>query len=270
MVNDKRCFGSLGMKTSDIFRFRGFRLVALTATSLVSALGFFWPFLSSENKSSLIFWLATPLALLLLLALIGQANLDAKSLALLAMLSAIIAALRPLGAGAAGIEPMWFLLILASYVFGSSFGFLLGVQSMLLSAFLTGGFGPWLPYQVFAAGWIGLIAGAIPKIANLKRVQIPVIAFFSLFLAELFGLLMDLQFWPWAFGPKTQLSYLPGAAIAENFQRFISYHLASSMAWNVPRAIFTSILILAIGPGVLKALERSARKAAFVSEIKFT
>ena len=255
------------MKTSDIFRFRGFKLIALTATSLVSALGFFWPFFSSENKGALIFWLATPLALLLLLALIGQANLDAKSLALLAMLSAIIAALRPLGAGAAGIEPMWFLLILASYVFGSSFGFLLGVQSMLLSAFLTGGFGPWLPYQVFAAGWIGLIAGAIPKFSKFR---ISVIAFISLFLAELFGFLMDLQFWPWAFGPKTQLSYIPGAAIAENFQRFISYHLASSMAWNVPRAIFTALLIIAIGPGVLKALERSARKAAFVSEIKFT
>ena len=65
---------------------------------------------------------------------------------------------------------MWFLLILSSFVFGSSFGFLLGVQSMLLSAFLTGGFGPWLPYQIFAAGWIGLLAGAIPKV---KRFQIP-------------------------------------------------------------------------------------------------
>ena len=101
------------MRTSDIYRFGGAKALALTATSIISALGFFWPFLNSENKSPLIFWLATPLALLLLLALIGQANLDAKSLALLAMLSAIIAALRPLGAGAAGIEPMWFLLIFA-------------------------------------------------------------------------------------------------------------------------------------------------------------
>lgn len=255
------------MRTRDIYRFRGTKAFALAATSIISALGFFWPFINSENKSPLIFWLATPLALLLLLALIGQANLDAKSLALLAMLSAIIAALRPLGAGAAGIEPMWFLLILASYVFGSSFGFLLGVQSMLLSAFITGGFGPWLPYQIFAAGWVGLIAGAIPKS---KRFQIPLLAITSLLLAELFGFLMDLQFWPWVFGPKTQLSYIPGAAILENLHRFVSYHFASSMAWNVPRAIFTALLIIAVGPGILKALERSARKAAFVSEIKFT
>ena len=151
------------MKTADIFRFRGLKVVALVAVSLISALGFFWPFLSRDNQSATLFWLATPLAALLLLAIIGQAKLDAKTLALLALLSALIAALRPLGAGAAGIEPMWFLLILASYVFGASFGFLLGVQSMLLSAFLTGGFGPWLPYQIFAAGWVGLIAGIMPK-----------------------------------------------------------------------------------------------------------
>lgn len=255
------------MKTSEVFRFSSLRVGLLFAVSIVSATGFFWPFFSSEKMSPLIFWLATPLALLLLLALIGQANLDAKSLALLAVLSALIAALRPIGAGAAGIEPMWFLLVLAAYVFGSSFGFLLGVQSMLLSAFLTGGFGPWLPYQIFAAGWIGLIAGLTPKI---KKIEIPILVIVGIITSEIFGLLMDLQFWPWAIGPKTQLSYIPGAEILENLNRFLAYHFATSMAWNVPRAVFTALLIIFVGPGVLNALKRASRKANFVSEIKFT
>ena len=255
------------MKTSEVFRFSSLRVGLLFAVSIVSATGFFWPFFSPEKMSPLIFWLATPLALLLLLALIGQANLDAKSLALLAVLSALIAALRPIGAGAAGIEPMWFLLVLAAYVFGSSFGFLLGVQSMLLSAFLTGGFGPWLPYQIFAAGWIGLIAGLTPKI---KKIEIPILVIVGIITSEIFGLLMDLQFWPWAIGPKTQLSYIPGAEILENLNRFLAYHFATSMAWNVPRAVFTALLIIFVGPGVLNALKRASRKANFVSEIKFT
>ncbi|MFM7860168.1 MAG: ECF transporter S component, partial [Candidatus Nanopelagicaceae bacterium] len=207
------------------------------------------------------------LSLLLLLVVIGRAKFDPKSLALLAVLSAIIAALRPLGAGAAGIEPMWFLLILSGYVFGATFGFLLGAISMLLSAFLTGGFGPWLPYQIFAGAWIGFIAGSLPKI---RRFEIPVIAFISLFLAEIFGLLMDLQFWPFALGPKTQLSYIPDAAIIENLERFLIYHLTTSMAWNVPRALFTAALILAVGPGVLNALKRAARRASFATPIHFT
>ena len=254
------------MRTSDIFRFKGFQSACLITVSLISALGFLWPFFSETNQSGTIFWIASTFSLLLLLAVIGRAKFDAKSLALLAVLSAIIAALRPLGAGAAGIEPMWFLLILASYVFGSSFGFLLGIFSMLLSAFLTGGFGPWLPYQIFAAAWIGFIAGGIPKV---KRFEIPLLVITALITSELFGILMDLQFWPWALGPKTQLSYIPGAEISENLHRFFTYHLASSMAWNVPRAIFTALLIVAVGPGVLSTLKRASRKASFVSEIKF-
>lgn len=255
------------MRTADIFRFKGLEIVALSLVSLVSLLGFFWPFLSSEERSGTIFWFATYLSLLLLLVVIGRAKFDPKSLALLAVLSAIIAALRPLGAGAAGIEPMWFLLILSGYVFGATFGFLLGAISMLLSAFLTGGFGPWLPYQIFAGAWIGFIAGSLPKI---RRFEIPVIAFISLFLAEIFGLLMDLQFWPFALGPKTQLSYIPDAAIIENLERFLIYHLTTSMAWNVPRALFTAALILAVGPGVLNALKRAARRASFATPIHFT
>ena len=262
------------MKTESLFRFRGLQAIALSLVTAISFLGFFWPFLSNYNQSYLFFWLATAISFILLLTIIGQAKFDAKSLALLAVLSAIIAALRPLGAGAAGIEPMWFLLILSSYVFGSSFGYLLGAISMLLSAFLTGGFGPWLPYQIFAAALVGSIAGALPKFKSnhqfVKRLEILMLIIAAILLAEIFGILMDLQFWPWALGPKTQLSYLPGAAVSENLQRFFSYHLATSMAWNVPRAIFTAILIMLVGPGVLNALKRASRKASFVSEIKFT
>lgn len=266
MVDYFRCLESNRMRTADIFRFKAVQQLVLIIVSVVSLLAFLWPFLSTSSGSGTLFYLAAMLSLTLLFIVIGRAKIDPKSIALLAVLSSIIAALRPLGAGAAGIEPMWFLLILASYVFGSSFGFLLGAISMLLSAFLTGGFGPWLPYQIFAAAWIGAIAGAMPK---LKRLEIPILVICSLLTAELFGLLMDLQFWPFAIGPKTQLSYLPGAALAENLHRFLIYHFTTSMAWNVPRAIFTALLILIVGPGVLATLKRSARRASFVSEIKF-
>ena len=144
------------MKTADIVRFKGASLFALVATSTVSAIGFLWPFFISEKQGhpQWIFLLATPFALLLLLISVSNKSLDSKSVALLAVLSALIAALRPMGTGAVGIEPMWFVLILSARVFGASFGFLLGTISMFLSAILTGGLGPWVAYQSFAAGWI--------------------------------------------------------------------------------------------------------------------
>ena len=122
---------------------------------------FVWPFFYVGNLHW-IFVVAIAASAFLLISEVGIGSIDAKSIALLGVMSAFITLLRPLGAGAAGLEPIWFALIIAARVFGPSWGFLLGITSMTTSALLTGGVGPWLPYQVFAAGWIGLLAGALP------------------------------------------------------------------------------------------------------------
>ena len=91
---------------------------------------------------------------------IGARRLDAKGIALLACLAALAAAMRlALITGIAGFSPFFFLVLCAGYVFGPSYGFLTGTVAMLVSAIVSGGLGPWLPYQIFAAGWVGLGAG---------------------------------------------------------------------------------------------------------------
>ena len=258
------------MKTPGIFVFKGASLIALLVTSAISALGFIWPFLVSEKQGhpQWIFLLATPFALLLLMIGVSNKELDSKSVALLAVLAALVAALRPMGTGAVGIEPMWFILILAARVFGPSFGFLLGAISMFLSAFLTGGLGPWVAYQSFAAGWIGLGVALIPRSLRGKR-ELVVLALYGILAAEFFGMAMDLQFWPWTLGSDTQLSYVAGAPLSTNFSHFISFHLLSSMAWNIPRAIFTATLIGVTGRSVLHTLRRAHTRAAFMTPIEF-
>ncbi len=81
---------------------------------------------------------------------------------MLGVLSAVNAGLRPLGAGTAGIETVFFILIFAGRVFGPGFGFSLGCTSMFASAVITGGVGPWMPYQMFGCAWVGLFAGLLP------------------------------------------------------------------------------------------------------------
>jgi energy-coupling factor transport system substrate-specific component len=258
------------MKTAGIFTFKGSSLYALCATSAVSALGFCWPFLVTHKQGhpQWIFLLAAPFALLTLMASISNKLFDAKTISLLAVLSALVAALRPMGTGAVGIEPMWFILILAARVFGPSFGFLLGTISMFLSAVLTGGLGPWVAYQSFAAGWIGLGVALIPR--SLKnRFEIGALTLYGIIAAEFFGIAMDLQFWPWAVGSDSQLSYIAGAPITSNLSHFISYHFLSSMAWDIPRAIFTAALIVATGKPVLHTLRRAHTRAAFMTPIEF-
>ena len=261
------------MQTDGVVQFSVRNAFVLALASAVSAVGFVWPFFFSGEKlprTQLFFLVAITIAFILTIVEVSNSRLDAKSVALLGILAALIAALRPLGAGAVGIEPMWFLLILSARVFGPSFGFLLGLISLFVSALLTGGLGPWLFYQMFAAAWIGLLAGLLPGRSWLRgKKEILLLMLFGVFAALLFGILMDLQIWPWILGADTQLSYLPGASMGENLSRFFTFHLLTAMAWDVPRAIFTAGLLFMAGNPVLTALRRTYVRAAFLTPIEF-
>lgn len=247
----------------------------LCIASLLGLHAFVWPLYLPDST----FFLFTPgaaRALAIVIALIAVSitaldisygALDSKSVALLGVLSALIAALRLVGAGAIGVEPMWFLLICSSFVFGSRFGFSLGVLSLAVSALLTGGIGPWLPFQMMAAGWIGYFSGLVGsqlrkssyEIQRYSLIAIGVLASLS------FGALMDLQLWPWIAGIDTQLSYLPGNSIVENLQRFALFHLTTALAWDIPRALTTSILLALTSIPIVKSLERAHTKLNFTS-----
>jgi len=258
------------LKTGNIISFTAASAVTLLIVSAISLLGFLWPFFVTSDSSApqWIFLACAPIALLLFFAKVSNGDLDAKSVALLALLSALIAALRPLGTGAVGIEPMWFILILSARVFGPAFGFLLGALSMVLSAFITGGIGPWLAYQSFAAAWIGLGVALIPRRLRGRRELIALIIY-GILAAQFFGIAMDLQFWPWYLGVDSQLSYIPGGVLAENIDRFLTYHFLSALAWDIPRAIFTSVLLAIAGKPVLGALRRAHTRARFMTPIEF-
>jgi energy-coupling factor transport system substrate-specific component len=245
------------------------RRALISLLILLATFGFFWPFFvptdSMADKASWFFLAAIPLIMLLVVVLITQEELGSKKIALLGILTALIAALRPLGIGAIGIEPMWFALIIAARAMGPTFGFLLGTLSMALSALLTGGIGPWLSYQIFAAALIGWGTILIPRSLRGAREVIALI-FYGIIAAAFFGIAMDLQFWPWTLGPGTELSYLPGAALTENLDRFFTYHFISALAWDIPRAVLTTILLSIATKPMLTALRRSDEISRFVTE----
>lgn len=199
---------------------------------------------------------------------ISRGAMDAKSVAVLGVLAALIAALRLVGAGAVGVEPMWFLLILASYSFGVYFGFSLGIVAMATSAILTGGLGAWLPFQMIAAGWIGLLAGAAGVLFK-EKTSLQINKLILITMAAIsslsFGLLMDLQMWPWLTGTDTQLSYIAGAGVAENLQRFLVFHMATALAWDIPRAITTALLIAITAKPILNSFQRAKLRLNLIS-----
>jgi energy-coupling factor transport system substrate-specific component len=189
--------------------------------------------------------------------------MDSKTLAMLGVLSAINAALRPLGAGVAGIETVFFMLVLAGRVFGPGFGFVLGCTSLFASALLTAGVGPWLPFQMLASAWIGLGAGLLPNRVR-GRAEICMLVGYGIVAAYGFGMLMNLWFWPFTAGPGTGVSFVPGDPVLDNLRRFAVYSVtSSSLGWDTGRAVTNAIAIAVLGPAVLATLRRASRRASF-------
>src|SRR5207302_10898169 len=140
---------------------RGVVVAELGSISLLGIAMFLWPFLTSGAPPESVV-LAIALGLVAVLAVVeaGTRRLDARRFALLATIAAIDAALRlVLVIGVEGFSPFFFLVLVAGYVYGPSYGFLCGATSLLASAVATGGIGPWLPYQAIACGWVGMAAG---------------------------------------------------------------------------------------------------------------
>ena len=249
--------------------------VALLVASLAGLAMFAWPLVidppadfSHTRDAPYIFALILPALVAIVLTELTGRGMDTKALAMLGVLSAIGAILRPLGAGTGGIELVFFLLVLGGRVYGPAFGFVLGSTTLFASALLTGGMGPWLPFQMLASSWVGLFAGLLPPARG--RAEIALLAVYAGLSAYLYGFLVNLWGWPFALGTDTALSYVPGAAVLDNLHRFLLYTLATSTwGWDTGRAITNVAAVLLVGPAVLATLRRATRKAAFDAAVTF-
>lgn len=204
-----------------------------------------------------------PLILVMLLVEFAAGGIDSRQLALLGVLGALNAVIRLLGAGTGGIETAFFVIIIAAYVLGASFGFILGAISLMVSALLTGGVGPWLPFQMMAAGLVGLGAGLLPKLKS-KFGQIATLISYAAVAAFVYGALMTMWNWPFLAGIGSDISYLPGAGPFANAARFIKYEIfTGGLIWDLGRAVTTIVLIVVTAPALLATLRRAASRAGY-------
>jgi len=246
--------------------------VLLAAAFVLGVVSFGWPFLAASRSSfggahggdaPWVFLLLLPMLLGIVIAELADGTIDAKAVALLGVLAACGAVLRLPSGGLAGFEPVFFLLIPAGRVFGRGFGFVLGALTLFVSALLTGGVGPWLPFQMFGAAWIGFFAGCLPSARG--RREVVMLAVYGVVAALVYGAVMNLWFWPFVAGGDTTVSFVAGAGPLENLRRFWAFHITTSFGFDIPRAVFTAVFLLVAGGSILRAFRRVARRAAFAA-----
>jgi len=248
---------------------------AVALVTLVGLAAFVWPLVAAPRSAAIahagdapiLFAVLVPLLLVVVLAQLADGDMDAKSIAMLGVLAAVISALRPLGGGVAGIEPIWAVLILGGRALGPGFGFSLGAVSMFSSALVTGGVGPWLPFQMIAAAWVGLGAGLLPGLRG--RRELVMLAAYAALACLAYGFLLNLWLWPFTSGLPAQVAFIPEAAPMEHLVAWVRFSLVTSLGFDLPRAALTVIAILVAGRPILTALRRVGRKAAFGAQPTF-
>lgn len=248
----------------------------LVVASLVGLAGFLYPFVlptitqsvvtsqAHADDAPLLVAVVTAFALAAVLLAMSEDHVGAsrsRMVALLGVLVAIDATLR-LVPSVLGASPVFLLIMLVGAVFGASFGFQMGALTILMSAILTGGMGPWLPYQMLGAAWVGLTAGWLPRMGN-ERARLVVLAVFGAVWGLLFGALMNLWFWPFG-APGTaeagSLYWTPGLSLIETIQRYGRFYLVTSLGFDLFRTVGNVVLILVLGGPILRLLERYRKR----------
>jgi len=258
-------------RTSDVaVALRPRSALVLTVASLIGLAMYCWPLLVKVHPHNtvappLVFLLLLPVIIVVVLVEFTEDGMDAKVLALLGVLTAINAVMRGLSAGTAGIELAFFLMILGGRVFGAGFGFVLGCTSLFASALLTGGVGPWLPFQMMASAWVGMGAGLLPRRPR-GWAEIAMLVVYGILAAYAYGLVTNMMGWPFVLGVDVPgheggLSFVPGDPILDNLRRFGVYtFLTSTTSFDTGRAIATTLGLIILGPAVLTTLRRAARR----------
>ena len=246
-------------------------VVIMTAICLVGVAAFLYPFLLADAPGSsgvqahsrdapLMFGLLALLAAVLFTIELASQGMNAKVASVLAVLAMCAAGLRliPLPAGASAF---FFLIILGGYAFGPRFGMLLGATSLFVSAFFSGGLGPWVPYQMFACAWLGLSAGWLgglrPRLEARPRMELLVLASFGAVTGFLYGALMNLWFWPFVASGEN-VSWAPGMGLVETLRHYWAFYVLTSFGWDAWAAIGNVVLILVAGRPVLRTLRRAS------------
>lgn len=244
---------------------------------VIGVAAFLWPFflpveaLPAEahgTDAPLVAALVGGFAVIAVTLELRSGRMNGATIALLGVLAASAGLLRLLNLPGGG-SGVFFLVVLAGAAFGPRFGFLLGLTTMTVSAVITGGIGPWLPFQMLALGWMGGAAGLLGRVTRRLRPRLEVasLAVYGWLWGFVYGAILNLWFWPFV-GDTGGIWWEPGLGLAETIQRYAAFYALTSFAWDAAAAITNLVLILLTGRVLLASMRRFAGRLDPVVELE--
>ena len=170
---------------------------------------------------------------------------QARELILLAVLCGLGVAARAAFYMLPNFKPVTALVILAAVALGAESGFLVGSMTMLLSnVFMQQG--PWTPYQMFAMGIIGFLAGFLFQKGLLRRDRLSL---------SIFGFLSALLIYGGIMNPAAMLLYQP----TPSWKLLVAYFI-QGVPVDLVHAISTFLFLWLLSDTMLEKLDRVKTK----------
>ena len=171
---------------------------------------------------------------------------SARAIAVLAALCALAIAGRTAFFMLPQFKPVLAIVILAGAALGAESGFLVGAVTMLLSNLLFAQ-GPWTPFQMFAMGAAGALAGVLARCGLLTGKRLPLCLFGAVCAVFLYGGIMN---------PAAALLW-GGEAL--NRAILLSYY-ATGLPMDLIHAAATVLFLWVLSPTILTQLTRLQTK----------
>ena len=140
-----------------------------------------------EKKFAWVILACTILALLLFYAGFEKKVVGTRRMVIIAVMTALSVIGRFIFALIPGFKPITAIVVITAIWLGPESGFLVGSLSAVISNFYFGQ-GPWTPFQMFAWGIIGLIAGYLSRFLKKNR---PALAVYGVFAGIFYSMFMD-------------------------------------------------------------------------------
>ena len=174
----------------------------------------------------------------------------ARELVIIAVLVAVGVAGRSVFFMLPQFKPVLALTIIAGVAFGGETGFLVGALTMLISNMIFGQ-GPWTPWQMFATGIIGFLAGVLFKKGWLRRNKISLALFGAICAVVVYGGIMN---------PASALMW-SGENLS--WSMIFAYYL-TGFPMDLVHAFATAFFLIVIAEPMLEKLDRIKTKYGLV------
>lgn len=178
---------------------------------------------------------------------------QARELVLISSLVVIATAGRAVFFMLPHFKPVTALVIVAGIGLGAEAGFLTGAMTGFVSNFFFGQ-GPWTPWQMFAFGVIGFLAGLLFE-KRMRRGNVPLVGvcvYGFLATVVIYGLLLD---------TSTALSVLEGLT----WQSVLACYVAG-VPVNITHGVSTVVFLLLCAKPMLKKIRRMRKKYGLLME----